>query len=113
MRPDRSSKAPARGTFTLPTSSLASRLTAITVQPNELPGWKAKPYSSDPDEKTEDAEFDSCVGAHNTDNDHVGEGNSPDYSQGDASISSNAPAFRTKDDITNDIAIVHNPKFTR
>jgi hypothetical protein len=54
----------------------------------------------------------ACVGGKNTDPDKVGEAHSSDYSQGQASISSQAASYKSQSDIDSDIAVLKNPKIS-
>ena len=89
------------------------RLTAIALQPADLPaGWVGTAYVPDPNSDAQDAAFLSCVGGRDTSNDETGDYNSPDYSLGNASISSGATSYRSQADVANDTAIIASPKMS-
>jgi hypothetical protein len=73
-------------------------------------GWASTPSKPDPSDKANNAALDKCVGEPDTDADETGESDSPDYSQGNASISSSASSYKSKADLTTDIASVTSPK---
>jgi hypothetical protein len=92
---------------------MTPRLTAIVLQPADLPaGWVGSAYVPDPNSVAENAALVSCVGGRNTYTDETGDSNSPDYSLGNATISSDATSFRSQDDVTNDTAIIKSPKMS-
>jgi hypothetical protein len=90
-----------------------ARLAAIVAQQSDLPaGWSATAYQADPSSAASQAAMLACVGAKNTDPDKVGEAHSSDYSQGQASISSQAASYKSQRDIDSDIAVLKNPKIS-
>lgn len=92
---------------------MTPRLTAIALQPADLPaGWVGTAYVPDPNSVAENAALVSCVGGRNTYTDETGDSNSPDYSLGNATISSDATSFRSQADVTNDVAIIKSPKMS-
>jgi hypothetical protein len=92
---------------------MTPRLTAIALQPADLPaGWVGTAYVPDPNSVAVDAAMVSCVGGRNTYTDETGDSNSPDYSLGNATISSDATSFRSQADVTNDTAIIKSPKMS-
>jgi hypothetical protein len=89
----------------------ARRLGSITLQVGELPAaWKATPYEDDPSAADSQAAMVACVGGPNTEHDTTGEAHSPDYSDGNATVSSDAESYRSNADVNADIAMVHSPK---
>jgi hypothetical protein len=92
---------------------MTPRLTAIALQPADLPaGWVGAAHAPDLNSAAEDAAFVSCVGGRDTHTDETGDSNSPDYSLGNATISSDATSFRSQADVTNDTAIIKSPKMS-
>jgi hypothetical protein len=90
-----------------------ARLAAIVAQQSDLPaGWSATAYQADPSSAASQAAMLACVGEKNTDPDKVGEAHSSDYSQGQASISSQAASYKSQSDIDSDIAVLKNPKIS-
>ncbi len=95
----------------VPGPPMTPRLTAIALQPADLPaGWVGTAYVPDPNSVAENAALVSCVGGRNTYTDETGDSNSPDYSLGNATISSDATSFRSQADVTNDVAIIKSPR---
>jgi hypothetical protein len=70
------------------------------------------PYEPDPSDAADDAALDKCVGVTDTDSDETGEADSPDYSLGNATISSSASTYRSQADLNTDIASVKSPKIS-
>lgn len=92
---------------------MTPRLTAIALQPADLPaGWVGAPYVPDPNSDAENAALVSCVGGRDTSSDVTGDSNSPDYSLGDATISSDATSFGSQADVANDTAMIKSPKMS-
>jgi hypothetical protein len=113
--PASSSSAAPASTSASPSASAAAptaaALLAITLQQTDVPaGFTATPYQADPTDAADQAALVQCVGGRNTAADQTGEQHSPDYGSQDASISSQAASFKTKDDIDADIAIINSPK---
>jgi len=112
-----SSAAPSSAAVSSPAGAvgppMTPRLTAIALQPADLPaGWVGTAYVPDPNSVAENAALVSCVGGRNTYTDETGDSNSPDYSLGNATISSDATSFRSQADVTNDVAIIKSPKMS-
>jgi hypothetical protein len=108
---------PTSSAATSPTPSSAAStpstatLTAIAVQPSDLPaGWTSKPAEPEPDQATNQAALVSCVGGRNTSPDETAHADSPDYSQGEATISSSVKAFSSQSDVTADAQLLASPK---
>ena len=55
----------------------------------------------------------TCLGVRNTFKDRTGLAQSPDYTQGDATISSQASAYRSQGDIDNDVAMLKRSKIDK
>ncbi len=88
-----------------------ARLTAITLQPADLPAdWGSTPYVPDPNEAAESATLARCTGGRDNTPDETGEANSPDYTLGNASVSSEADSYKSQADIDDDVAIIHSAK---
>jgi len=105
-----SSAAPSSPSSAASTPSTAA-LTAIVVQPSDLPaGWTSKAAEPDPDEAADQAALVSCIGGRDTSPDKIAEAPSPDYSQGNATISSSVKAFKSQDDVTADTQLLASPK---
>ncbi|HEY0870673.1 MAG TPA: hypothetical protein VGD55_09770 [Acidothermaceae bacterium] len=83
------------------------------LQPGDLSAdWSASGYVSDPNEAAESAALAKCVGGRDNYPDQTGEAHSPDYSLGNATISSDAGSFKTPADIAADVAIIKSPKIS-
>jgi hypothetical protein len=89
---------------------VSAPLTAIVLQPADLPDWTSAPSTPDPNSAAENAALAKCVGQPDTSPDQVAEVDSPDYSSGNASISSSASSFKKPSDLTADIAILKSAK---
>jgi hypothetical protein len=99
----------ASATASAPGPPTTARLTAITLQPTDLPaGWVASAFVPDPNEAAESAALARCTGGHDTRPDETGEANSPDYSLDNASVSSEASSYKSQADIDDDVAIIHS-----
>jgi hypothetical protein len=118
-----SASAGASSVASLPTASPApitpagppatARLTAIALQPSDFTSdWAASAPTPDPNEAAESASLAKCVGGRDTYADQTGDANSPDYSLGTATISSDASSFKTPADIAADVAIIKSPKIS-
>lgn len=69
-------------------------------------------FVPDPNSAAESAALARCVGGRDTYADQTGDANSPDYSLGNATISSDASSFQSPADIAADIAIIKSPKIS-
>jgi hypothetical protein len=90
-----------------------ARLTAIALQPTDLSAdWVSTAYVPDPNSAAENAALARCVGGRDTYADQTGDAHSPDYSLGNATISSDASSFQSQADIAADVAIIKSPKIS-
>jgi hypothetical protein len=90
-----------------------ARLTAIALQPSDFtPDWAASAPTPDPNEAAESASLAHCVGGRDTYADQTGDANSPDYTLGTATISSDASSFKSQADIAADVAIITSSKIS-
>jgi len=106
-----SSPAPSTSASSALSTPSTATLTAITVQPGDLPtGWTGKPAQPDPAADAYQAALVSCVGGRNTNPDRVAQVQSPDYSQGQATISSSAKAMKSPSDVAADAQLLSSPK---
>lgn len=106
-----SSPAPSTSASSVTSTPSTATLTAITVQPGDLPaGWTSKPAQPDPNEDAYQAALVTCVGGRDTTPDRVAQVHSPDYSQGQATISSSAKALKSPSDVTADTQLLTSPK---
>lgn len=94
-----------------PTPAPQSLLARVVLQRDDLPGWTGTPYRDDPSTGQEQASLLRCTGGRDTDGDKAAEAHSPDYSLGQAAISSQAASYRTQTAVDSDVALLHNPKF--
>jgi hypothetical protein len=86
-------------------------LAGIPVLQSDLPaGWKGTPSTDRAGEATASAQMDRCVGAQDTTADQVDAAYADDYTQGNATISSNAKAFKSQADVARDTALLSSPK---
>jgi hypothetical protein len=105
--------APSPASGSASSSAGSAKLTAIVLQPSDLPaGWTATPHQADPDDAADQAALVACVGGTNTDPDKTAEVDSSDFSLNDASISSNATSYKSQSDLDADTALIHNPKIS-
>lgn len=87
-----------------------ARLAGVPVQQSDLPaGWQGSAPDHSGDAATS-AQMDRCVGATKTTSDQVDTAYADDYTQGSATISSNAKAFKSQDDVARDTALLKSPK---
>lgn len=103
---------PAAGTGPASSSS-SSPLAAINLTAKDLPaGWTAAPATptSGADAARAQAQIAACVGGRNTYPDSTGVTQSPDFSQGEATISSQVTAYRSQQDVDSDVAMLSSPK---
>jgi hypothetical protein len=83
-------------------------LAGIVVQRNDLPsGWTSSPPNTSGDKQANQA-MRSCVGAGPDKS--VETVNSKQFTQGNATISSNARSFSSQADVNGDIALLKSPK---
>lgn len=91
-----------------------ARLAAIALQAGDLPSdWRATASAQDAYEAQTQAQMASCLGVRNTFKDRTGMAQSPDYTQGDATISSQVSAYRSQGDIDNDVAMLKRSKIDK
>jgi hypothetical protein len=99
------------GGGTPPKPATKAQLAAMVLQPSEVPsGWTASVHKADATEAAQDAKFDKCLGARDTDPDKVAEAYSEDYTQTNGSISSDASSYKTSSDIDSDKAALTGSK---
>jgi hypothetical protein len=88
-------------------------LTGIVVQPTDLSAdWVPTPYVPDPNDAADNAALARCVGGRDTYADETGDSHSPDYTQGNATISSDAGSFQSAADVAADVAIIKSPNIS-
>lgn len=105
-------------TLTTPSGGTASSagggsLAAINLTAKDLPaGWTAGPATPDsgPDAARAQAQIAACIGGRNTYPDSTDGTQSPDFSQGGATISSQVTAYRSQQDVDSDVAMLSSPK---
>jgi hypothetical protein len=89
-------------------------LKEIVVQQSDLPGtWKAAPADKDDDDDSQDAALAKCLGVADPDpgnENEVQKIDSPDFTQGAVTISSNATKVKSEDVLDKEAAIFGNPK---
>jgi hypothetical protein len=106
-----SSALPPSSASSAPSTPSNAALNAISVQPSDLPaGWTTGPVDVDRSEDASHAALVGCVGGRNTTPDRLAEVHSPDYSQGDATISSQVSAFKSASDVAVDVQLLSSPK---
>jgi hypothetical protein len=94
------------------TPAKADQLTALVLQPADLPaGWTGTRYQPDPTSAANNAAFASCLGVRNTSLDQVADVHSPDFSLRSATISSEAASYRSKGDLTSDVAALTSARY--
>jgi hypothetical protein len=95
-----------------PKVATAAQLAAIVLQPGDLPaGWTAAAHQADSSEAANAAALAHCYGVQNTEPDRNAVADSQDFSQGNASIVSNAASYKTASDVQVDVGTLSNPKF--
>ncbi len=93
------------------TTPSAASLAAIVLHQGEMPaGWKGTPYHADPSDSADQAALVACVGGRNTAPDKTAEANSDDFTLANATISSNATAYKSQADVASDAALLKSPK---
>ena len=103
---------PAGGTG-LASSAGSGPLAAINLTAKDLPaGWTATPATPDSggDAARAQAQIAACVGGRNTYPDSAGVTQSPNFSQGEATISSQVTAYKSQQDVDSDVAMLSSPK---
>jgi hypothetical protein len=106
-----SSTAPSSSPSSAASTPSTATLAAIAVQASDLPaGWTSQPSQPDPKEDANRAALVSCVGGRDTTPDRIAQADSPDFSQGEAGISSRAAAFKSQSDIAADTQLLASPK---
>src|ERR1700722_1533290 len=101
-----SSTAPAPSPTPTPTATPADKahLLTIALQTTDLPtGWTGAADDPDPTEASDQAQLVQCVGGTDTTPDKVAEAHSQDFSMNDATVSSQAVSYKSKDDINADV----------
>lgn len=89
----------------------AARLTAMMLTGADLPaGWTSKPYKSGSNQAADNAAFTKCVGFADTTSHQVAKVHSRTFSMGNATVSSAATSYRTRQDIEADRAGLARPK---
>ena len=92
------------------TAPLHAKLAGIVVQRNDLPsGWKSSPPNTS-GHAAGQAKMQRCVGGRDTTPDQVDKVDSDDYTQGNATISSNATSYKSASDVASDAALLKSPK---
>jgi hypothetical protein len=90
-----------------------ARLAGIVLQPTDLSAvWVPSAYVPDPNDAADNAALARCVGGRDTYADETSDSHSPDYTQGNATISSDASSYKTAADVTGDVAIIKSPKIS-
>jgi hypothetical protein len=85
----------------------------LVLAPSDLPsGWKATPHKDDPSDQAFDDEFAACVGRPSQSSYVTASANSPDFSKGDAEVSSEVQIVKTDADFDADVAATRGSKFT-
>ena len=87
-------------------------LAGVPVKAGDLPSsWQASPSSPDRSgDAAASAQMRSCVGGRSTRADLVDTVYSDDFTEGHATISSNAKSYKSQDDIARDTALLKSPK---
>jgi hypothetical protein len=84
---------------------------ALLLKPSDLPGWKATPDQKDPADKAFDDQLAACVGRPSPTTYTTASADSPNFSMGNAEVSSQAQFVRTVEDFKADVAAVRGPKY--
>jgi hypothetical protein len=101
-------------TATTGVSVAADKATARTLllKLSDLPdGWRATQYRQDPVDKAIDEQLAACSGRPSPETYTTVEVFSPNFSMGDASVSSDAQLVKTADDFKADAAAIRGPRF--
>jgi len=84
----------------------------LVFRPSDLPaGWKATPHHDDPTDKAFDDQLAACLGRPSPTTYLTATADGPDFSNGDAEVSSQAQLVRTVADFDADVQAVQGPKF--
>ena len=84
----------------------------LVLAPSDLPsGWNAKPHQADPAGRALDDELAACVGRPSQSSYATASANSPDFSKGDAEVSSEVQIVKTPADFDADVAAIRGSKF--
>lgn len=104
----------AAATTTTAVDAVADKAKARTLvlAPSDLPsGWKATPHQDDPSDQALDDELAACVGRPSQSTYATASANSPDFSKGDAEVSSEVQIVKTAADFDADVAATRSSKF--
>jgi hypothetical protein len=103
----------AAATTTTAVNVAADRAGAATLllKPSDLPGWKATPDQKDPADKAFDDQLAACVGRPSPSTYTTASADSPNFTMGNAEVSSQAQLVRTVEDFKADVAAVRGPKY--
>jgi len=92
-------------------ATVAAALQRLVLRTGDLPaGWTGAAYQSSPGASNAHAAFSQCAGIPNSDSAKTGEVHSDDFSQGEATISSEAFGYSSAAAVTSDRSAIAGPK---